>query len=100
EIRPEDTTLFHDGISTLLDILAKVRVGRLRRRLQAIAFNIEQPAVKGAAQAAILQTPECKIRPAMGTVPIHEAIAAFFVTEQYEILDRKSTRLNFSHVKI
>src|SRR5690606_14388663 len=89
EIGPKDTALFHHGISALLDILAEVGIGRLRRRLQAIAFNIEQPAVEGTAQAPILQAPECKIRPAMWTVPVHEATAAFFVTEQNEILAKK-----------
>src|SRR5690606_22612895 len=58
EIGPKDTALFHHWISALLDILAEVGIGRLRRRLQAIAFNIEQPAVEGTAQAAILEAPE------------------------------------------
>jgi hypothetical protein len=57
-------TLDH-RISLLPDVAAHRAAFRLRRRFQTFAFGVEQPAVKGAAQAAILKPSIGKIGAAM-----------------------------------
>src|SRR5450631_2807820 len=51
KIRPEDAALLDHGIGALFDALAEVRVLWLRRRLDALAGRVEQPAMERAAQA-------------------------------------------------
>src|SRR5262245_45636570 len=81
EIGPEDAGLLDDGIRALFDALAELRANRLRRRLDALAGRIEQPAVKGAAQPAMLESAEGKIGATMRAVAIDQAVAALLVAE-------------------
>src|SRR5512142_1551301 len=69
EIRPEDAALLHHRIGALPDALAELRVLRLGWRLQALAGRVEQPAVEGAAQAAVFQPPEGEIGATMRAMP-------------------------------
>src|SRR5690348_5796352 len=50
EISEQDAALLDDRISLLLDVGAQVAVIGLGRRLQTFSMNVEQPAVKRAAQ--------------------------------------------------
>ena len=63
-----------------------VRVLRLGRGLQALAGDVEQPAMEGAAQAAILQPAEGEVGAAMRAVAVDQAVAAFLVAKQNEVL--------------
>ena len=86
EIGPEDAALLDHGIRALLDALAQRRACRLGRRFQALARDVKQPAVKGAAQAAVFEPAEGKVGAAMRAVPLDQAVAVFFVAKQHEIL--------------
>ena len=92
EIGPEDAALLDHGIGALPDVLAELRVLRLGRRLEALAGGVEQPAVEGAAQAAILQPAEGEIGAAMRAVAIDQAVAAALVAEQHEVLAEQLDR--------
>src|SRR6188474_1377619 len=52
---PENAALLDHGIGALGDVPAQWRILRLGRRLQALSRDVEQPAMEGAAQAAIFQ---------------------------------------------
>ena len=49
QIGEQDAALLDHRIGFLLDVGAEIAVVGLGRRLQALAVNVEQPAVKGAA---------------------------------------------------
>src|SRR5262245_41488379 len=70
EIGPKNAGLLDDGVGALLDALAELRAHRLRRRLDALAGRVEQPAMKRAAQPAMLEPSEGKISAAMRAVAI------------------------------
>jgi hypothetical protein len=57
EIGKQNAALLHDRIGFLLDAGAQVAVVGFGRRLQAFAADVEQPAVKRAAQSAVFETP-------------------------------------------
>src|SRR5262245_25289112 len=76
EIGPEDAGLLDDGVGALLDALAELRAHGLRRRLDALAGRIEQPAMKRAAQAAMLEPAEGEVGATMCAMAIDQAIAA------------------------
>src|SRR5215475_7550452 len=61
EIGPEDAGLLDDGVGALPDALAELRAHGLRRRLEALPGRVEQPAVKGAAQPAMLEPAEGEV---------------------------------------
>src|SRR5664279_4819735 len=65
EIGPEDAALLDHGVAALLDALAELRALRLRRRFQALARRVEQPAMERAAQPAVFQPAERKVGAAM-----------------------------------
>src|SRR5882724_2311921 len=92
EISPENSAFFHDRISALLDTLAKLRIFRLGRRLKALAGRVEQPAVEGAAQAAIFQPPKRKVGAAMCAAPLDQAVTSRFIAKQHEILAEQFDR--------
>ena len=94
EIGPENPALLEHGIGALLDALAQRRALRLRRCLQALARDVKQPAVKGAAQAALLEPAEGKVGAAMRAVAFDQAVAAFFVAKQHQILAEQFYRLD------
>src|SRR6266851_1520111 len=76
EISPENAAPLNHRIGALGDVLAQHRILRLGPCFQALARDVEQPAVKGAAQAAVLQPAEGKIRAAMRAMAIDQAVTA------------------------
>src|SRR5581483_8588110 len=94
EISPKDAALLDHRVGLLFDVGAEVAGVGLGRRLQALAGDVEQPAVKGAAQAAILESPVREIGAAVRAVPADQAIAAFVVLEGDEVLAQKPQRLD------
>ena len=85
EIRPENAALLHDRISALLDAAAEFGILRLGRRLQALARCVEQPAVEGAAQAALFEPAEGEVGAAMRAVALDQAVAPLLVAKQHEV---------------
>ena len=57
ELGEDDAVLDHDRVAALADALAERAALGLGRRLQALAVDVEQPAMEQAAQAAILSRP-------------------------------------------
>ena len=94
EIGPEDAALLDHRIGALPDVLAQRRVLWLGRSLQALARRVEQPAMEGATQAAVLQPPECEVGAAMRAVPLDQAVTALFVPKQHQILAEQFDRLD------
>ena len=90
EVGPEDAALLDHGIGALPDALAQVGVLRLGRRLQALAGDIEQPAMEGAAQPAIFESAEGEVGAAMRAVAVDQAVAALLVAKQHEIFAEQS----------
>src|SRR5947209_3465390 len=86
---PEDAAFLHHGISALPDAFAQLRVAGLRRRLQALTRGIEQPAVEGAAQAAVFETPEREVGAAMRAMAFDQAVAVLLVAKQHEVLAKQ-----------
>ena len=54
--------------------------------------DVEQPAMEGAAQAAILQPAEGEVGAAMRAVAVDQAVAAFLVAEQHQIFAEQFDR--------
>ena len=94
EISPEDSALLDHRISALPDVLAQRRILRLGRSFQALARHVEQPAVKGATQPAVLQPAECEIGAAMRAMSLDQAVAALLVAKQHQILAEQFDRLD------
>ncbi len=94
EIGPQDAALLHHRIGLLLDVGAEVAVVGLRRRLQALAVDVEQPAVKRAAQAAVFQPAVSEIGAAMRAVPADQSVAALLVLEDDEVFAEQPHRLH------
>src|SRR5262249_5210375 len=84
---------FDHRIGLLPDISTQITVLRLRRGLLALAFDIEQPAMEGAAQTAVLETSIGKVGPAMRTGPSEQAVASFIVAEDHKVFAQKLHRL-------
>src|SRR3982074_2659788 len=82
EPRPEDSAFFDHGISALLDAFAQLRILRLGRRFQALTRRIQQPAVKCAAQAAVFQAAEGKVRAAMCAMALDQAVTSLLIAKQ------------------
>ena len=93
-IGEQDAALLDDRIGLLLDVGAEVAVVRLGRRLEALAVHVEQPAVKRAAQAAILEPAVGEVGAAMRTVAAYQAIAATIVPEDHQILAEQADRFD------
>ena len=92
EIGPEDAALLDHGIGALLDALAELRALWFGRRLEALAGGVEQPAMEGAAQAAIFQPAEGEVGAAMRAMAIDQAVAALFVAKQHQVFAEQFDR--------
>src|SRR5215467_8415129 len=76
EISEQDAALLHHRIGGLADVGTQAAPFRLGRRFQALAADVEQPAMERAAQPAMLEPPEREISAAVRTSTLEEAIAA------------------------
>src|SRR6476661_6848493 len=94
EIGEQDAVLFHHRIRLLPDIGAEIAVVRFGRSFEALAVDIEQPAVKRATQTAILQTTVCEISAAMRTTTADQSVATAFVPEDDKVLTQQAHRFN------
>ncbi len=77
EPREQDTAALGDRIRALADVLAHAAALRFRRRLQAFAFDVEQPAVEHAAQITVLVASVGEVRAAMRAVTVEKAVLVF-----------------------
>src|SRR5258707_3314441 len=86
QVGEKDSALLDHGVRALPDVLAQAAAFGLGRRLQASAADIEQPAMEGAAQAAVLQPAIREIRTAVRAMAIGKTVPAFLVTKPTKIL--------------
>ncbi len=86
QIGPEDAALFDNRIGALPDVLAERRACGLRRSFKTLALDVEEPSVKGAAKASVLETTESEVRTAVRTIAIHQSVLSCFVLEEDEVL--------------
>ena len=81
-------------IGFLPDIGAQIAVIRLGRRLQALAVDVEQPAMKGATQAAVFEPAISEVGAAMRAMPADQSVAALVILEGDEVFAKKPYRLD------
>ena len=73
-------------IGLLLDGIAQAAAFGLGRGLQAVAGHIEQPAVEGAAQAAVFYPAKGQVGTTVWAVTVQHAQLALFIAEQHKVL--------------
>ena len=83
-IGEQDAASLHHRVGLLPDAGAHPAAFRLCRRLQALALDIEQPAVKGAAQAAGFQPAECQVGSTVRAGTLDQPVPTLVVTKQHE----------------
>ena len=93
-IGEQDPAALHHRIGLLPDVGAHAAAFGLGRRLQALSRHVEQPAVEGAAQAALLQPAVGEIGAAVRAGARDQAVAAVLVAEQHEVLAEQAQRLD------
>ena len=93
EIGEDDAVLHDDRIAALAHPLAEHAALGFGRRLQALAVDVEQPAVEQAAQAAIFEAAEGEVGAAVRAVAVEQPVPAALVAEQHEILAEHAHRL-------
>src|SRR5262245_7958411 len=92
-IGEQDTAPLHHRIGLLADIGAHPAALGLSRGLEAAALDIEQPAMEGAAQPAILQASVGEIGSAVRAGAIEQSVASLLVAEQPEAFPQQADRL-------
>ena len=96
EIGEQDAALLHHRIGFLLDVGAEIAVVGLGRRLKTLAVHVEQPAVEGATQAAILQPAIGEIGAAVRTAPTDQAVTALVILENHQVFTEQPDGLHRS----
>ncbi|MNS70331.1 hypothetical protein D3C72_1036730 [compost metagenome] len=86
DVREDDAGLLDHRVGRLLDAAAQLAGGGLGRSFQAVALGVEQPAVEGAADAAVFQPAEGQVGAAVRAVAVEHAELAALVAEQHEVL--------------
>ena len=94
QIGEQDAAPLDHRIGRLPDVGAEVAVVGLGRRLQALPLDVEQPAVEGAAQAAILQPAIGEVGAAMRAAAADQAVAALVVLEDHQVFAEQPHRLD------
>src|SRR5262249_32965696 len=85
QIGEQNAALLHHRIRPVPDVGIHAAALGLGRRLQALPRHVEQPAVEGTAQAAVLEPAEREVRAPMRTGALDQAIAALIVAEDDEV---------------
>jgi hypothetical protein len=94
EVREEDPAPLHHRMRARPHLRAERAAVRLGGRLEASTRDVEQPAMKPAPQAAVLEPPVREVRAAMRTVALQETAAPALVAEQHEVLAEQPHRLD------
>jgi hypothetical protein len=89
-VAPHKAAGFAGRIGLVLEALEQRAVGRLRRHLDDVAFDVEFPAVIEAAQAAFLVAREHQRGAAVRAEFVEHADAAFGVTEDDEAFAKQA----------
>ena len=94
EIGPQDAALLDQRIGFLLEVGAEIAVVGLGGRLQDFAIDVEQPAVKRAAEPAVFEPPISEVGAAMRTTAADQPVAALVVRERDQVLAEQPHRLD------
>ena len=95
----DDPVLDHDRVALLAHALAEHAAVGLGRRLQALAVDVEQPAMEQAAQATVLEAAVGEVGAAMRAAAVEQAVPATLVAEQHEVLAQHAHRLGRALVR-
>src|SRR5262249_61216974 len=95
-IGEQDAAFFDHRVAGLTEVGAHPAACGLSRRPEALAGHVEQPAVKSAAQSAILEPSEGEVGAAVRTGALDQAVVAPVVPEQHEILAEEPYRFDRS----
>jgi hypothetical protein len=93
EIGEQDAALFNDRVGFLLDVGAQIAGLGLGRRLQACPVDIQQPAVKRAAQPAVFEPPVSEVGAAVRAMPAEQSVASLVIPEGDEVFTHEPDRL-------
>ena len=93
KIGEQNSAFLDHRIRFLSDVGAEIAVVGFGRRLEAFAVDIEQPAVKRAAQAAIFEAAIREVGAAMRTAAADQPVAATLVPEDNQIFPEQPHRL-------
>src|SRR5689334_16527696 len=94
EMREQDAVLLHHRIRLLPDVGAKIAVLGFGRSFEALAVDIEQPAVKCAAQAAVLEPSVCEISAAVRATACDQSVTAALVPEDDKVFTQQTHRFD------
>src|SRR5690349_14655300 len=84
EIGENDPAALDRGMGAEPDAPTEIRIG-LRRRFEAVAVHVEEPAVEDAAKAAILGTTVSEIGATMRAMAVEQTKPPRFIAEEDEI---------------
>ncbi len=88
-VRPEDAAALPDGVRPQLDLVPEVAVRGLGRHVDALAVDVELPAVVGAAEAHLLVAPEEEVRVAVRAETVDQSDLPDAVPERDEPLTQQ-----------
>ncbi len=92
-VREDQTAVFPTGIPGLPDAILVGAVGRLARLIETSAFDIEQPAVIAAANAALFGSAVVERRSAVAAMLVEEPGTTLAIAKQNQILAEHSNAL-------
>ena len=92
EPREQHPALFHHRVGLLPDALRELAALGFGGRLEALAGDVEEPAVKGAAQPAVFPAPVGEVGAAVRAVPVEQPVAARLILEKHEVLAQQPHR--------
>src|SRR5919201_5159974 len=93
QIGEQNAALLHHRIRLVPDVGTHAASLGFGRCLQALPRHVEQPAVEGAAQAAVLEAAEGEVGAPVRTGARDPAVAALIVAEDDEIFAEQADRL-------
>src|SRR5262249_40039370 len=90
----QDSLLLDAGIGLLPNVEEHSASLRLGGSLQAFTSDVEEPAVKCAAQAAVLQPSKRKVGAAMRACAPNQPVAALLIAKHHQVLSQEADRLD------
>src|SRR5687768_465732 len=96
QIRPDGATFFLHRICDVPHRVAELLVFGLRRLIEALSLDVEEPTMIKAAQTTVLDSTIREIRAAMGAKLANQTEPVLVIAEQYKIFAHYSDRHRLS----
>ena len=93
----QDAAALDQGVVALPHVLAQRAAGGLGRGFEAVTFDVELPAVEGAAQAVAFMAAISQVGATVRAVAVQQAELALGVFEQDQVLAEQPHRLDRTH---